>query len=112
MALCDKCCTTTSPGRPRQRCPVITGPPMMFRRDSASHAGHGTDSKGNTLRLTPGVLALTSNFPTDHRGGTTLPAEDATVFCGGRPVLAEMNPSLRWGTWLYGARLRSRAIAR
>jgi hypothetical protein len=44
-----QCCTTTSPGRPRQRCPATTSPPMMCRTASVSHTGRGTDSKSKTL---------------------------------------------------------------
>src|SRR5262252_10368420 len=48
---CDKCCTTISLGRPRQRCPATTSPPMMCPTASASHTGHGTASRSNTRRL-------------------------------------------------------------
>ena len=40
--------TTTSLGRPRQRWLAITGPPMMCLTASASHAGHGMDSRFST----------------------------------------------------------------
>src|SRR5258708_5564544 len=54
---------TTSPGRPRQQCPATTSPPMMCRTASASHTGHGTDSKCKTPRLT---TAIGPNFgPSD-----------------------------------------------
>src|SRR5215469_18120034 len=45
IGLCDKCCTTTSPGRPRQRCPATPSPPIKCRTASTSHTGHGTDSR-------------------------------------------------------------------
>jgi hemoglobin len=45
-------CTTTSPGRPQPRCPAIAGLPTMCLTVSASHPGHGTDSGGETPRLT------------------------------------------------------------
>ncbi len=44
MARYDKSCTTTLRGQPRQRCLVITNPPMTCRTASASHVGHGMDS--------------------------------------------------------------------
>src|SRR5579863_3586720 len=44
---------TTSLGRPRKRCPVTTGPPMMCLTDSAFHAGHGTDSRCRTALTCP-----------------------------------------------------------
>ena len=47
---CDKCCTTTSPGRPRQRWPATTGPLTMCLTASPFRAGHGTDSRCRTLR--------------------------------------------------------------
>src|SRR5215831_17580178 len=50
-ARCDKRCTTTSLGRPRQRWLATTVPPMMCLRVSASHAGLGMDSRGNTSRF-------------------------------------------------------------
>jgi len=46
---CDKCCTTTSLGQPRKRYPATTSPPMMCLTASASHTGHGTDSKCRPL---------------------------------------------------------------
>src|SRR3954469_9989254 len=51
---CDKHCTTTSLGRPRQRCPATTSPLMMCLAASASHTGRGTDwrCKGSCLACT------------------------------------------------------------
>src|SRR5580698_4468002 len=43
MTRYDKFCTTTSHGRPRQRCLATTNPPMTCRTASASLAGRGTD---------------------------------------------------------------------
>jgi hypothetical protein len=59
-----RCCTNTSLGRPRQRCPAITSPPMMCLTASASHTGHGTDSRSKTPRLTytTPVVTPTSNL--------------------------------------------------
>src|SRR6266849_7259344 len=76
----DKFCTTISHGRPRQRCPATTSPPMMCLTASASHTGHGTDSRCRTPRLTCTTL-IGPNFEPgrrlhiDHCGGSTLPAE-------------------------------------
>jgi hemoglobin len=50
-----QCCTTTSPGQPRQRCPATTSPPMMCRTASASHTGRGTDFRCKTPWLTNGI---------------------------------------------------------
>lgn len=36
-----RCCTTTSRGRPRPRCPVITAPQVMCRTVLTSHTGRG-----------------------------------------------------------------------
>jgi hypothetical protein len=67
-----------------KRCPATTSPPMMCLTASASHTGHGTDSRCRTPRLTctTPVLAPTSNLfgdfiltNIDHWGGSTLPAE-------------------------------------
>jgi hemoglobin len=41
--------------RPRQQCPATTSPAMMCRTASASHTGHGTDSRCKTPRLTTGI---------------------------------------------------------
>src|SRR5689334_25199622 len=44
---------TTSPGRPRQRCPAITGRRMLCRAASTFQSGHGTDFRSDTP-LSPG----------------------------------------------------------
>src|ERR1700730_13999068 len=62
MVRCDKCCTTTSLGRPPQRCPATSIPLMMCRTASASHTGHGTDSRGKTPRLTCNQNGTGPNF--------------------------------------------------
>src|SRR5262249_52887963 len=75
---CDRCCTTISPGRPRLRCPAITSPPMMCRTASASHTGHGTDSRSNTpapqLRLS---FDRCGGTPCEPKAG--IPARDVLV---------------------------------
>ena len=62
MGLCDKCCTTTSRGRPRQRCPATTTPPMTCRTASPSHTGHGTDSRSKPPGLTTVRPRISINF--------------------------------------------------
>src|SRR5215470_17692006 len=69
MMRCDKCCTTISPVRLRQRCPATTSPPMMCRTASASHTGHGTDSRSNTPppQLRTLVLTIAAEHPASRR---------------------------------------------
>src|SRR5215472_2551313 len=61
----DKCCTTTSLGRPRQRCPATTGPPTMCRTASPSHAGHGMDSMCKTSPLRGNLHVFPSTYVYD-----------------------------------------------
>src|ERR1700680_3140029 len=83
MVRCDKCCTTTSLGRPRKPCPATTSPPMMCLTASASHTGHGTDSRYKSPRLNLHHTGIGPCFEPvrqlhiDHCGGSTLPT--ATV---------------------------------
>src|SRR6266566_1708581 len=75
---CDKCCTTTSLGRPRQRCPATTDPLMMCLTASASRTGHGTDSRFETPRLN---FEPVRHFHICHCGGNTRPAERVDPPC-------------------------------
>ena len=49
---CARCCTSTSPGRPRPPCPGTTGRPTTCRRVCASRAGRGTGSSRDRTRTT------------------------------------------------------------
>src|SRR5579885_1406338 len=44
---CDKCCTTTSLGRPRQPCTATTSPLTMCPTVSPFRVGHGPDSRSD-----------------------------------------------------------------
>src|SRR6266478_6880279 len=71
---CDKFCTTISHGRPRQRCPATTSPPMMCLTASASHTGHGTDSRSNTPppQLRTFILTIVAERPASRRHKSSL----------------------------------------
>ncbi len=66
----DTCCTTTSRGRPRRRCPGITAPQTTSQKVCGSRVGHGTDSSVTRHRTTAepwkrAYVTLAPGSPTD-----------------------------------------------
>ena len=74
--VCDKCCTTTSPGRLRQRCPATTTPPMMCQTASASRTGHGTGLCPDAMTLSGVTRCLSAGERQNFRRRVT-PDRDA-----------------------------------
>src|SRR5580698_3694000 len=91
MSTCERCCTSTSRGRRRQRWLVTPAPPMMFQVTSASRAGRGTDFKPKIPWPTDALRALWKRAigKFDHSGSINLrdpQTTDLTPFEEDRPI--------------------------